>query len=95
MPIYSSSDFYRPVEYPRPAPAKDTTMTALDLYGDLPVFPTVYRTLTSEQIEIHAERLMDRADARFMAGKATQAQYDRWTAALHDWVDGLYAQFTA
>lgn len=56
-----------------------------DGYGDLPVFPTLYGMVTEERIERNVERLMDSADHLFMAGKATQAQYDAWVKALDAW----------
>jgi hypothetical protein len=62
----------------------------------LPIFTFFYETpnrpLTESRIEREAERLMDAADSAFLAGKATQAQYDAWTKALNDWANGWYAK---
>jgi hypothetical protein len=59
-------------------------------YGDhLPMFPTFYDRPSEDKLERTIERLTDRADAAFMAGKATQAQYDAWTRALSNWADSV------
>ena len=60
-------------------------ITGYDLYGDLPLFPSFTQTPSEERLEREVERLMDRADMRFLAGKATQTQYDRWIKALDKW----------
>lgn len=64
-------------------------------YGaHLPIFPTFFPTpgnsLTEDRIERTVERLVDKADAAFIAGKATQAQYDRWNVALNAWIRAIY-----
>lgn len=71
-------------------------------YGrHLPLFPTLYSRpdfpLTEDRIEREVERLVDRADAAFMAGKATQAEYDAWNIALNRWARQMYqfAKLTA
>lgn len=57
-------------------------------YGDhLPIFPMLNAPYTEERIERAVERLVDRADTAFMAGKATQEQYDAWNAALNKWAN--------
>lgn len=57
-----------------------------DLYGSLPMFPCLdYAPITEDRIERAVERLVDCADAQFMAGKATQAQYDAWSRQLSAW----------
>ena len=59
-------------------------------YGrHLPIFPTfdfdAPTPITEDGIERTVERLVDRADKAFMAGKTTQAQYDRWSKRLNEW----------
>lgn len=55
-------------------------------YGNhLPIFPMFRDTPTEDQIERAVERLVNRADTAFMAGKATQAQYDAWHKRLDEW----------
>lgn len=57
-----------------------------DAYGEhLPIFPTFVVTPDEARLERVVERLMDVGDAALMAGKATQAQYDRWVIALYRW----------
>lgn len=69
------------------------TMTQSDIlagayYGEhLPIMPYFHMPASEERIERAAERLMDRADAALMAGKCSQAQYDRWTKALDAWAN--------
>jgi hypothetical protein len=53
----------------------------------LPIFPTLYGAVTEDRLERCVERLMDRADAALMSGRATQQQYDSWCAALSRWAD--------
>lgn len=65
-------------------------MTVYSPYGKhLPMFPTLYSLpdypLTDERVEREVERLVDRADKAFLAGKATQEQYDLWSIALTRW----------
>ena len=70
-------------------------VTNSELYGQLPIFPTLYdypNPITAERIERQVERLTDIADRRYLAGKATTEQYDRWTKALSGWADKYYAQ---
>lgn len=70
-------------------------------YGQhLPIFPCLdyerlhgERTISADRIERACERLMDRADAVFMRGDATQEQYDKWVRRLNEWADELYAKF--
>lgn len=66
-------------------------------YGmHLPIFTFFYETpnrpLTEDRIEREASRLMDAADKAFLAGKATQQQYDGWVKALDAWANGWYAK---
>lgn len=66
-------------------------------YGmHLPIFTFFYETpsrpLTEARIEREAERLMDAADRAYLAGKATQAQYDAWVKALDRWANEQYAK---
>lgn len=57
-----------------------------ELYGNLPMFPCLdYAPITEERIERAVERLVDAADAIFLKGGATQAQYDRWSRQLNAW----------
>lgn len=64
-------------------------------YGDrLPIFPHLAMPYTEDHIERVVERLVDRADAAFMAGKATQEQYDAWHKALNAWSDRQYHTIT-
>lgn len=62
----------------------------IDLYGDEPMFPTFYSHPSEDRIERTVERLVDRADAQFLAGKMTQAQYDSWHRQLQIWADLQY-----
>ena len=56
-------------------------------YGrHLPIFHTPHGRLSEDAAERAAERYMNRADAALLSGQATQAEYDRWTAALDAWV---------
>jgi hypothetical protein len=41
-------------------------------------------------IEIKVEKWTDRVDARFMAGKLTQSEYDTEIKAISDWADQAY-----
>jgi uncharacterized membrane protein len=43
--------------------------------------------MTKDHIERIAERLIDMLDARFMAGKITQAQYDAEMRQISQWAD--------
>lgn len=45
--------------------------------------------MTEEQIERSVERKMDALDARLMAGKLTQSEYDAEVSGLHDWATRL------
>ena len=68
------------------------TMNQSNPYGaHLPIFPTLYGCITEERIETAVEKLTDRADGALMSGKATQAQYDAWSAALQAWSDRQFA----
>ncbi len=64
-------------------------ITGYDLYGDLPLFPSFTQKPNDERLEREVERLMDRADVRFLAGKATQTQYDAWIKALDNWANAV------
>lgn len=71
-------------------------------YGrNLPLFPVLHHMpdypLTEDRIEREVERLVDRADAAFMAGRASQDEYDRWNAALNRWARQmhLFSRLTA
>ena len=56
-------------------------------YGrHLPIFHTPGAPMSEFSAERWAERYTDRADREFMAGRATQEQYDAWTKALDAWV---------
>jgi len=46
--------------------------------------------LTEDQIERQVERFTDRADAAFMAGKLTQAEYDARMKEISLWADAEY-----
>lgn len=65
-------------------------LSGTNLYGDAPLFPTFYSHPSEEKIEATVERLVDRADAQFLAGKMTQAQYDSWNHQLAIWADRQY-----
>lgn len=57
-----------------------------ELYGNLPLFPCLdYLPVTEERVERAVERLFNSADAIFLKGGATQAQYDAWSARLAAW----------
>lgn len=52
----------------------------------LPGFPSFDSIpQTEDGFEILVERLCDRADAVFMAGKCTTADYEAWMIRLSDW----------
>ena len=66
-------------------------------YGDhLPIFPLLRHevhggdTARVERIEITVQRLVDRADKAYMAGRATTDEYDAWYSALNLWADKQY-----
>jgi hypothetical protein len=63
-----------------------------DMYGKLPLFPSVYAPVTEERVERMVERMMDIGDAIFMRGDATQAQYDAWVVQLDRYARELLAQ---
>ena len=56
-------------------------------YGrHLPIFPCLeHGPISEERLELTVSLLVDRADKAFTAGKATQAQYDRWSRRLNEW----------
>jgi hypothetical protein len=56
----------------------------------LPTFPTFIEKPSEERLEREVERLMDRADAALMDGRATQPEYDSWTKALDRWADSFH-----
>jgi hypothetical protein len=59
-------------------------------YGDhLPDFPSFHGKPTEEQLECTISRLIDRADAAFLGGKATECQYRASFAALNTWSEGI------
>lgn len=63
-------------------------LTLLSPYGEhLPIFPTISTPLAEEKVERVVERLIDRADTAFLAGLATQSQYDAWSRRLNEWAD--------
>jgi hypothetical protein len=43
--------------------------------------------MTEDQIERMVEKMVDRADALFMSGRLTQAQYDARMAEIAQWAD--------
>jgi hypothetical protein len=53
-------------------------------FGQLPM-PNGPAPRGEEQRERAVERLVDSADRVFLAGRATQAQYDAWNRALDKW----------
>lgn len=61
-------------------------------YGaHLPLFPCLdYQPISEQRIERTVERLFDRADLALMDGRATQAEYDRWSARCSQWADEQY-----
>ena len=61
-----------------------------DLYGPLPMFPSLYGRVTEDRIERAVERLYDCADALLMSSKVSQAQYDAWSKAVSDWAEREY-----
>jgi hypothetical protein len=61
-------------------------MTANPYGRHLPIFPMLSGLEPEGELENIAERLMDRADAALIAGKATTGEYARWTVALDAWV---------
>lgn len=46
--------------------------------------------LTEEQIETRIERTIDGLDRRLMAGRLSQAEYDREMAAINAWGEEQY-----
>jgi hypothetical protein len=46
--------------------------------------------MTEDQIECAVERKIDAIDARYMASKMTQAEYDAAIKAVNDWADREY-----
>jgi hypothetical protein len=48
---------------------------------------TVTGPITEDRIERAVERLVTAADRVFLAGGATQQQYDRWNVALDTWAN--------
>ncbi len=60
--------------------------TELEPYGlHLPIFPMFYRPVTEAEAEAVIGRLFDRADKVLLENKCTQAQYEAWCIALHEW----------
>ena len=57
-------------------------------YGEhLPIFPMFHSAPSEDRLERVIERLVDRADWAWLAGKATDAQYDAWHKRLDEWAD--------
>lgn len=51
--------------------------------------------MTEDQIEREVERQFDRLDARLMAGKLSQVEYDRKSRAIDEWASSQYAKAAA
>lgn len=51
--------------------------------------------MTEDQIECRVSRKVDALDARFMAGKMTQEEYDAAQKAISEWADKEYAFLAA
>jgi len=51
--------------------------------------------LTEQEIEIRAERAIDRLDARLMRGELTREQYDREIGIIDAWTIQQYKEHTA
>lgn len=49
------------------------------------------QSISADQIERIAERATDHADALFMAGKVSQADYDRRMKQINAYAESLYA----
>jgi len=52
--------------------------------------PTMTELLTETEIEIRAERAMDRLDRHLMSNQITQEQYDRDIISLDKWAEQQY-----
>jgi hypothetical protein len=48
------------------------------------------RPLTEQEIELKAERAMDRLDARLMSGRLSQSDYNREVSTLDKWLQAQY-----
>ena len=51
----------------------------------LPRIPDISGARSTEALDAHAERLIDRADKVFLAGDATEEQYAVWNRTLTAW----------
>ena len=51
----------------------------------MPRAPDASYYSTDEALERAIERLVNRADSLFLAGRATQEQYDAWMRELNRW----------
>ena len=50
--------------------------------------------MNEREIEIRAERMMDRLDARYMSEKIGPAEYDAGVESIRQWVREQYAART-
>jgi hypothetical protein len=48
--------------------------------------------MTEEDIEIRVERMVDRLDARFMAGEFEQEEYDAQYKQINEWAKARYKE---
>ena len=48
------------------------------------------RPMTEDQIERHAERMVDRLDHQFLSGFIGQSEYDQQQREIARWVDAEY-----
>lgn len=48
--------------------------------------------MTESQIENRVEHLFDALDRQLMAGRMTQAEYDREAGLITTWADQMYAE---
>lgn len=75
-------------QFPTRWPITKDECDALDrAFGALPLprAPDASYYPSDEALEGAIERLVDRADALFLAGRATQEQYDAWMRELNRW----------
>ena len=56
----------------------------------LPEFPSLDWDITEMRVERTVQRLVDRADAIFMSGQCSQAEYDSWHKDLNAWANSQY-----
>jgi hypothetical protein len=58
-----------------------------------PEFPTYFPSgLTEDRLERIIQRIVDKADALFMAGHGTQEQYNAYMRDLNEWSDRMYVK---